>query len=201
MTVDRLMNLANQVADAYAHLHLNQAYARQATSQATYDQLIARVDYWNAQHAAARTALNAALRDELPATPETFLPVRVLGNGHIDLHARDSLDLPVVVRLTGGQALSVGAHLIASAAIGLDRTGAKVTSALPLLPATTLPAHRSTAAPDTAPTPASDTARASGESTTGGPPAGRGGPPEPAARRPHPHRATSPHGDRHDPDR
>ncbi len=84
------------------------------------------------QHYAALVEL---LADSVPddVSAEAFLPVQPLPTGEVAIHGRDDQANSVRLRLTGAQALTVGAHLTAYAAISLDRCGLKVAEALPSL--------------------------------------------------------------------
>jgi hypothetical protein len=74
-------------------------------------------------------AIHAACAEA--ARVERFMPVRPLGNGHVELHAHDTSARRLVVLLTGVQALAVGAHLTAYGAISLDRIGQRPDPGLP----------------------------------------------------------------------
>ena len=81
--------------------------------------------------AARFRAIEAALPGA--ARPEEFMPVRPLSNGHVELLAHDTTGRHLAVLLSGTQALAVGAHLSAYAAISLDRIGHKLDDGLPEL--------------------------------------------------------------------
>jgi hypothetical protein len=151
MTVEHIISLSNRVAELFARAQLTHTLAQHATSHTEYDELSARAEQWDQHVSDAHDALVSALRAALPATPEPFLPVHVEPSGHVEIHARDHGARPVVLRLTGAEALTIGHHLIACAAIGLDRTGMKVVALLPPLPTT--PPRAATAS-----TPATNTA-------------------------------------------
>lgn len=91
-------------------------------------------------------AMVAALVAE-PANVERFQPVWVLPGGHVELHAHDRHHRPVAMRLSGEQALTVGVHLVAQAAVALDRAGAKVTDVIPPVSPEATPTRIPTSAP------------------------------------------------------
>jgi hypothetical protein len=105
--------------------------------------------------------------------------------------------------LTGAEALTIGHHLIACAAIGLDRTGIKVVALLPPLPttppraATASAPATNTAQPVTKPTTAAAPAPATGTGAGTGTGTGTGNSPPPSTltSKPHPHRAAPTPGD------
>ncbi|MBB2943246.1 hypothetical protein FB565_002959 [Actinoplanes lutulentus] len=111
-------------------------------------------------------ALLEMLVDTVPydVSAEEFLPVQPLPTGEVALHARDDHANSVRLKLTGAQALTVGTHLTAYAAISLDRSGVRVAEALPSL----------TAGPETpmypAPTPSPMRATGSAPVVPGAPP-------------------------------
>ena len=86
--------------------------------------------------------------DSIPAAPESLHPslwrasqlarssTRCVNTGHVEVHARDTTQRPIVLSLTATQALTLGAHVSAHAAIALDRSGAKLDTALAALTAT-----------------------------------------------------------------
>jgi hypothetical protein len=157
-TAEQIVALVTDLAEIYGTAKATRTFAQDAASRAEYDNLIARANYWDGEVDARYAALVAALHEWLPAAPETFLPVQVLPNGSVEIRARDGAARPVVVRFTAAQALALGAHLAAYAAIGIDRTADKITAHLPAVPAT--PAFTATrATPATDPDPAAQPAR------------------------------------------
>lgn len=122
--------------EAYATAHTSAAFAHMATTRAEYDRLKARAEHWDRQARDLFDAIASAV-GTIPgdaAKVDKFMPVRALPNGHVQLHARDQYARPVVVGLTFAEAVSIGVHLTAYAAIGLDRTGNHVDRVLPALP-------------------------------------------------------------------
>lgn len=201
MNVEHIIALSDRVAMAFARAQVTHTLAQHATSQGEYDHLSTHAAQCDRQVSDAHDALISALRAAPPATPEPFLPVRVEPSGHVEIHARDDGNRPVVVRMTGAEALSIGHHLIAYAAIGLDRTGIKVVTLLPPLPvtppsavtrpnATTATAPAYTAPPTASPTLTAPTTRADASPPNSDP-----------ASRPHPHRAARTQGDHYDHER
>jgi hypothetical protein len=160
-----VLTLANEVCHAYAQAEVARAMAGLSADEAEHAHLAARVAQWSAVVNERWAMLAAAIEAALPeaAQVERFMPVRPLGNGHVELHAHDTKARPLVVLLTGTQALAVGAHLTAYGAISLDRSGQKLDSGLPLVKA---------APPFTSTAPAGDYATG-----TAGPPADHADPP------------------------
>ncbi|MGC9667429.1 hypothetical protein ACNTMW_12840 [Planosporangium sp. 12N6] len=139
---DAVLTSITALCEAYAKAHVARTVAEHATTIEERDHHLARAHYWDTE---ARTRY-AAIADAVQATlarraqVEAFLPVRTLPNGHVEIHARDQHARPVVVALTGAQAVTVGVHLTAHAAIGLDRTGTNVDRVLPPIPTQPPPA-------------------------------------------------------------
>ncbi len=154
-TAEDLLASINELCEVYALAKATRALTQNAATKAEYDNLIARADHWDLQATTRYSALADTVETAFPrgAQVEAFLPVRVLPNGRVEIHARDQHTRPVVVALTGPEAVTVGVHLTAYAAIGLDRTGTKVDRVLPPMltappTATTTDApHGRTAAP------------------------------------------------------
>lgn len=122
-----------ELCEVYARAETTRALAEHADTRAEHDTLIARASHFNRQARTRYDALTTAVGAVLPRTAhvETFLPVRTLPDGRVEIHATDQHARPVVVALTGAEAVTVGVHLTAYAAIGLDRTGTKVDRVLP----------------------------------------------------------------------
>ncbi len=144
-STDALLDSIQDLCEAYAKARVARVVAEQATSQAERDHHRARAAYWDTEsrtrYSAVAEAVEAVTPD--PARIEAFLPVRTLPNGRVEIHARDQNARSVVVALTGAEAVTVGVHLTAYAAIGLDRTGTKLDRILPPLftdPPTATPA-------------------------------------------------------------
>jgi hypothetical protein len=132
-----VLTLANEVCDAFARAEVARAMAGLSTSEAEHAHLVARAEQWKAVVNERWAVFAAAIEAALPeaAQVERFMPVRPLTNGHVELHGHDTKARPLVVLLTGVQALAVGAHLTAYGAISLDRIGQKPDSGLPLVKA------------------------------------------------------------------
>lgn len=132
-TAEELLTSINELCEAYAVARSTRALAQNAETTVEYNNLIARADHWDLQTAARYEALADTVETVLPrgAQVEAFLPVRVLPNGRVEIHARDQHARPVVVVLSAPEAVTVGVHLTAHAAIGLDRAGTKVHRILP----------------------------------------------------------------------
>jgi len=135
LTADAVLALANEVSALYARAEVARAMAAHAPSDAEQAILTARAAHWDAlvdeRWPALVEAIGAALPDAAPV--ERFMPVRALGNGHVELHAHDTSARRLVVLLTGAQAIALGAHLTAYGAISLDRIGQKLDPGLPQL--------------------------------------------------------------------
>ena len=132
-TAEGLLLRVRQLCEAYTNARLAHVAAVDAPSEAERAHYQARADYWNQTTNVRYRDLTETMADLLPepAHLERFMPIRPLTNGHLELHAHDRQARPVVVLLTGAQALAVSAHLGAYAAISLDRTGTKVDNLLP----------------------------------------------------------------------
>ena len=137
-TADDLLASITKLCEAYASARVARFTTEHAADKFERDQHAARASYWQEQARTQYEALAASIRAAFPdrARVEAFRPVRVLPNGHVEIHARDQHARPVVLGLTGGEAVTVGVHLTAYAAIGLDRTGNHLNNLLPPLPVT-----------------------------------------------------------------
>ncbi|MEV8515899.1 hypothetical protein [Dactylosporangium sp. NPDC051484] len=152
MTGNDLITAMNDLCVAYAKAQVAHAMAEHAADQDERAQHRAHAEYWDmtvsGQYRALTEAVGAALPD--PVEVESFLPVQPLPTGEVEIRARDGHARPVLVRLSGAQALALGAHLTAYAAIGLDRINGKVAELLPRVgtaePFTRPPAHATTRA-------------------------------------------------------
>ena len=133
MSAEDLLRQIRQLCEAFTNAHLAHVAAGDAPTEAERAHYQARADYWNQTAGTRYQHLTETVADLLPepAQIERFWPIRPLTNGHLELHARDRQARPVVVLLTGAQALAVSAHLNAYAAISLDRIGTKVNDLLP----------------------------------------------------------------------
>lgn len=133
MNGDTIMRAMNELCVSYAKSQVAHAMAEHAADPDERAQHMQAVTYWDTavshQHRALAELLDKAFTAE--AELESFLPVQALPTGDVMIRARDEQTRPVVLRLTCQQALAVGAHLTAYAAIGLDRSGGKVAQALP----------------------------------------------------------------------
>lgn len=133
LTAEAILAAVDQVCVLYARAEVARAMTGLSGSDAEYAHLRARADHWDALGSQMYQALAATVHAGLPnaARVERFMPVRPLSNGHVELHADDTAARRVVVLFTGAQALAVGAHLTAYAAISLDRIGQKLDPGLP----------------------------------------------------------------------
>jgi hypothetical protein len=133
MTADELMQAIDTLCQSCARAHVAHVAAGDAQTKSQYDHLKARADYWSTAARAQYQAIAATVAELLPepAPVERFMPVRTLPNGYIEIHAHDRQARPVAVLLSGAQALAVGTHLCAYAAVALDRIGFKVNDVLP----------------------------------------------------------------------
>jgi hypothetical protein len=140
-SADLLVSI-NELCEAYAKAQMSRFLAGHSADQAEYDRHSAHAAYWDTEASNRYSAVAEAVESMAPdpADIEAFMPVRVRPNGHVELHARDQHARAVVVALTGGEAMLLGVHLTAHAAIGLDRTGAKVDRILPPMIPDALPA-------------------------------------------------------------
>jgi hypothetical protein len=134
-TAEAVIALANEVCDFHARAEVARALAGHSASHAEHANLTAHAAHWDTLVRERWAALVEGIEAALPgaARPEEFMPVRPLSNGHVELQAHDTEGRRVVVLLSGAQALAVGAHLTAYAAISLDRIGEKLNGGLPHL--------------------------------------------------------------------
>ncbi len=131
-----LITLIQHWCEAYTNAHIGYALADHTRIPADHATHTASAADWERQ-ARDRFAVLAAALEHAPhwgAQAETFMPIRTRGNGHVDLHARDQDGRPVVVTMTFVEAVSIGTHLTAHAAVGADRTGVRIDRVLPRLP-------------------------------------------------------------------
>ncbi|GAB1644347.1 hypothetical protein KRMM14A1259_47700 [Krasilnikovia sp. MM14-A1259] len=142
VTADDLLSAISDLCEVYAKAQTTRTLAHHAPNRAEYDNLTDRAQHWDLSFRTRFDALTDAIQAVAPraAQVEQFRPVRVLSNGHVEIRARDQRNHPVIVALTGPEAVTVGVHLTAYAAIGLDRTGAKVDRVLPPMLTATPPA-------------------------------------------------------------
>jgi len=136
-TAEAIIALANEIGDLHARAEVARALAGHSASHDEHANLTAHATHWDTLVSERWTALVEATQAALPdaARPQEFMPIRPLSNGHVELQAHDTTGRPLVVLLSGAQALAVGAHLTAYAAISLDRIGQKLDAGLPHLQA------------------------------------------------------------------
>ncbi|WP_327002712.1 hypothetical protein OHA72_47690 [Dactylosporangium sp. NBC_01737] len=136
------MRLVEESCTAYAKLQVAKTMAEYTGDPEARAKHLDVARYWDAAGRALHRRIGETLDNALTVevTVETFLPVQPLPTGEISLRAHDERHRPFVVRLTTAQALAVGTHLTAYAAIGIDRTGGKVAEALP--PITAQPPYK-----------------------------------------------------------
>jgi hypothetical protein len=139
---DDLLDQINDLCEAYAKARVARTLAEHSADHIEHQRHATAADYWEHEWRTRYDALASTIETVAarPVQIEEFLPVRTRPSGHVEVHARDQHARPVVVTFTGAEAVSVAIHLTAHAAIGLDRTGAKVDPLLPAVPAPTPPA-------------------------------------------------------------
>lgn len=144
-----LLASINDLCEAYAKAQMARFLAGHSSDHAEHNRHAAHADYWETETRTRFSAVAEAVESMAPepADIEAFMPVRTRPNGHVELHARDQHARAVVVALTGAEAMLLGVHLTAHAAIGLDRTGAKVDRVLPPMIPEALPAVTAAAPP------------------------------------------------------
>jgi hypothetical protein len=133
MNADDLLNAINDLCEAYGKAKTCRTLAAHSAEAADHENLIARATHWDQLVNVHFQTVATAVHHWLPrrAYAETFLPVRPLDCGAVELHARDDERRRIVVQLNAAEAFALGAHLTAFAAIALDRTGAKIAPILP----------------------------------------------------------------------
>jgi hypothetical protein len=137
-----LLGDINNLCEAYAKARVARTLAEHSADHTEHERHAHLADYWERESRTRYDALASTIETVAarPVQIEEFLPVRTHPSGHVEVHGRDQHARPVVVTFTGAEAVSVAIHLTAHAAIGLDRTGAKVDPLLPSVPAPTPPA-------------------------------------------------------------
>ena len=137
-----LLASINALCEAYAKAQMSRFLAGHSSNHEEHDRHAAHADYWDTETRTRFSTVAEAVESMAPepAEIEAFMPVRTRPNGHVELHARDQHARAVVVALTGAEAMLLGVHLTAHAAVGLDRTGAKVDRVLPPMIPDALPA-------------------------------------------------------------
>ena len=156
-SADDLLTAINELCEAYARGRIARVLAEHSSDTAEHERHTTHADYWERDSRTRYDALVPVIETAAPRPVEVeeFLPVRTRPSGHVEVHARDQHGRPVVVTLTGAKAVAVAVHLAAHAAIGLDRTGAKVDPLLPEIPTAASPVAASgTPAPATGRAPA-----------------------------------------------
>ncbi|MER7273514.1 hypothetical protein ABT369_03560 [Dactylosporangium sp. NPDC000244] len=128
-----IMRLVDELCVAYAKVQVAQTMAEYTADLEARAKHLGVAKYWSNAGRALHRTISETLDDALTAEAavESFLPVQPMPSGEVAFRARDERDRPVVVRLSAVQALAVGSHLTAYAAIGLDRTGGKAADVLP----------------------------------------------------------------------
>ncbi|GIF04662.1 hypothetical protein [Actinoplanes siamensis] len=167
---DDILAVINNLCITWADAQVAYERSRTAATPEVHAAQYARAQHANEVTQRHYAALVDLLADSVPddVSAEAFLPVQPLPTGEVAIHARDDRANSVRLRLTGAQALTVGAHLTAYAAISLDRSGLKVAEALPQLPtdqATPMhpaPVAPSSPAPTSAPAPVPSPLRGTG---------------------------------------
>lgn len=128
-----IMRLVDELCVAYANMRIAKTMAEYTDDAEARTKHLGTARYWDTTGRALHHTISKTLGHALTAEAgvESFLPVQPMPTGEVTLRARDDRNNPVVVWFTPAQALAVGAHLTAYAALGLDRTGGKVADALP----------------------------------------------------------------------
>ncbi|WP_432978932.1 hypothetical protein [Dactylosporangium sp. CA-233914] len=82
--------------------------AQHASDAPEHGQRSRHADYWRGEVNTWYTAIVASVRASVPdaADVEPFRPVRPLSTGQVEVHARDHTARPIVLRLTGPEALA-----------------------------------------------------------------------------------------------
>jgi hypothetical protein len=139
----------NDLCEAWARARVARVLAEHSADHAEHERHANVADYWEQESRTRYDALVPTIETVAarPVQIEEFRPVRTRPSGHVEIHARDQHARPVVVTFTGAEAVSVAIHLTAHAAIGLDRTGAKVDPLLPAVPVAMPPAVATGRAP------------------------------------------------------
>jgi ribosomal protein L16 Arg81 hydroxylase len=160
---DDILALINSLCITWADAQLAHERSRTAATPEIHADQHARAQRAHEATQQHYNALQELLTTSVPddVNAEEFLPVQPLPTGEVAIHARDDHANSVRLRLTGAQALTLGAHLTAYAAISLDRSGFKVAEALPRLPADVEPPMHP--APALSPAPAPSPLRITGK--------------------------------------
>ncbi len=147
---DNILAGINALCEAYAKAQIARIEAHYAATAEQHAHCKARGEYWDAAVSSQYQALLVTLQEALPdpVAVETFVPVRALPSGDVEVHGRDQNNRRVALHLTGAQAIAIGTHLSAYAAIGLDRAGVRINEYMPPVERT-LPAAVTTPDPRT----------------------------------------------------
>jgi hypothetical protein len=138
MAPEHLLQKIKAVAEAFAQGQICKIYLNEADTDMERARFRTQVDQWDRRVAQLWDELTAIVNSALPPTlyalPDPLAPVVTPNN--TDVEIRGSLaEQAVIIELTGGQAVAIGATLIACAAVVTDRAGDRIAGVLPSIPA------------------------------------------------------------------
>jgi hypothetical protein len=138
MLPEQLLEQIKAVAQTFANGHVCRTLLEHASNDAERDRLKTQFAQWDEQvsrlWAELTVAVNSALPPTLYALPDPTAPVSTPNNS--DVEVRGSLgQRAVAIRLTCAQAVAIGAALIACATAVTDRSGGRLGTILPPIPA------------------------------------------------------------------
>ena len=138
MVPEQLLELIKQCAQAFAQGMVCKTLLDLADNDVERTRRQGEFERWDRQVSQLWAELTVAVNSTLPPTlyalPDPFAPVITPNNSDIEM--RGSLgERAVAIRLSGAQAVAIGTTLIACAAAVTDRTGGRLASILPSIPA------------------------------------------------------------------
>jgi hypothetical protein len=138
MAPEQLLELIKRCAQAFAQGMVCKTLLDLADNDVERTRRQGEFERWDRQVSQLWAELTVAVNSTLPPTlyalPDPFAPVITPNNSDIEM--RGSLgERAVAIKLSGAQAVAIGTTLIACAAAVTDRTGGRLASILPSIPA------------------------------------------------------------------
>lgn len=142
MSVDKLLEKINTLAETHAQAEVCRAMAHTTTLDTERANLAARAEYWKDQVSDQYTKIVAAINTAIPPTiyaeADPLAPVRIPDGSTVEV--RGSIgERAVAVRFTSAQAVAVGVALIACGAATDIQHGGNLSTVLPPVPPSPAP--------------------------------------------------------------